>query len=118
MRICKIFDWCASHQLNLPYESACRNMHGHNYKVEITVEGPPNEVGMVCDFKELKKIGQYSFDHKHLNDIIKSKNPTAENIVLFLKSLIDEIDVLPNEVKVYKIRVWETPTSYAEQTWK
>lgn len=129
MKVCKIFDWCYGHHLTLDYYSKCVNFHGHTGKIEIEVEGPINENGMVIDFSELKnKVNEFSFDHKHLNDIvcpncnkvinegIMKENPTAENIVLLLKKLLDGV-ALPIDVTLSRIRVWETPTSYAEENY-
>jgi len=53
---------CA-HKLNLPYESKCTNLHGHNYLVEIWVEGKKNKQGMIIDFSLLKEIVM-RYDHK------------------------------------------------------
>jgi len=129
MRICKTFNWCYGHSLSLPYYSKCQNYHGHNAKVEVEVEGPINKNGMVLDFGQLKEITeQFSFDHKHLNDIVcphckaivteglMNQNPTAENMVMVLKKLLDEAD-LPPKIKIRRIRIYETDTSYAEEVW-
>jgi len=129
MKACKIFDWCYGHSLDLPYDSKCLNYHGHNAKVEVEVEGPLNSNGMVMDFIELKnKVNSISFDHKHLNDIkcpfcngiavrgIMEENPTAENLVLLLKKWLDEIP-FPINVKIRRIRVYETDSSFAEEEW-
>lgn len=117
MRICKIFKWCYGHKLNLDYDSPCQNQHGHNSLIEFEFEGPLNKNGMVIDFKILKeRINKISFDHKNLNDIM-SVNPTAENIILMLKEAIDNMPTF-GEVKLRRIRVWETDTSYAEEVWE
>ena len=116
MKITKIFEWQASHQLKLDYLSNCVNLHGHTYFIHVQVDGPVNKSGMVVDFSVLKKmVNEVSFDHKHLNDIpyFKNKNPTAENIVYYLYDSFDT-SYLPKEVKISNIKVYETPTSYAE----
>jgi len=114
MRVAKIFEWHASHQLNLPYHSKCNNLHGHTYKILVEVEGPINKHGMVFDFTHLKLIiNEISFDHKHLNKLLDT--PTAENLVLYLYNRLR--DRIPRDIKIRKIRVYETPTSYAEEVW-
>jgi len=120
MRICKTFVWEAAHNLKLPYESKCKNIHGHSYKVSVMVEGPLNKDGMVIDFTILKKwVEGVSFDHKFLNDLM-SDNPTAENLVLFIKEFMENTrpKEIPNHIKIKKIRVYETATSFAEEEWK
>ncbi len=120
MKVCKIFQWDAAHRLVLPYKSPCANVHGHTYKVEVEVEGPINEVGMVVDFSELKRqINNIGFDHTFLNDTM-DENPTAENLVLSLKKQIDVKFSLPEfkGLRISRIRIWETPSSWAEKTWK
>ncbi len=132
MRICKVFTWDAAHQLVLPYESKCKNMHGHTYKVEIEVQGDPDEHGIVMDFSELKqRVEAVSFDHQVLQDIAcpncanliaegwlpsKSTNPTAEHLVLYLKLKLVE-QWRPGDPLIRRIRIWETPTSWAEEVW-
>ena len=117
MRVTKIFQWDAAHKLCLDYESPCNKLHGHTYKVELELEGDIMPNGMVMDFAQLKKaIEPASFDHQHINDIewFKRKNPTAENLVLFIKETLER-NWLPGWPSIHRIRVWETPTSYAEE---
>ena len=115
MKVCKIFEWDAAHKLKLPYSSACNQLHGHTYKVEIELEGPVDQNGMVIDFQNLKEIinSNESFDHKYLNKIVKQ--PTAENIVKYLgRKLVKEFNGM---VRLSRVRVWESSTSYAEEVY-
>ena len=132
MKVTKIFQWDAAHQLALPYKSKCLNMHGHTYKVEVELEGDLNEEGMVVDFARIKEVVQpASFDHQCISKVAcpkcgetviggiewfekHGKNPTAENCVLFIKEILDAT-WKPFYPKIRRIRVWETPTSYAEE---
>ena len=117
MIISKTFVWSAAHKLELPYKSQCEKLHGHSYEVRVCVEGPINENGMVMDFSVLKDtINKYGFDHSYLNDFMND-NPTAENLVIFMKGMILNTHCLPKTVKLKSVRVWETPTSFAEETW-
>jgi 6-pyruvoyltetrahydropterin/6-carboxytetrahydropterin synthase len=79
----KQFPFSASHQLRgLPRGHQCGRLHGHNYTVEIVLRSPTlDRRGFVRDYGELKLLKDFidcSFDHRHLNDILKQ--PTAENI--------------------------------------
>jgi len=107
--IYKMLNLSAAHHLDLPYESKCNRIHGHNFKVEIWINGEINDFGMVMDFYLLKKEIM-KLDHRDLNDLIEM--PTAENIGVYI---IDKLSELPAK-RIYeiKVRVWETPTAFAE----
>mgnify|MGYP000052931771 FL=1 len=81
MKIFKDFTFEAAHKLPLvPQNHKCFNLHGHSFKVRVTLEGPINEMGWVMDFGEMKKIIHPSIemlDHKYLNDIQGLENPTS-----------------------------------------
>ena len=122
MKVCKIFEWNAAHKLLLDYDSNCNKLHGHLYKVEFEFEGPINKNGMVIDFSELKKYinESCSFDHTYLNDFLEQ--PTAENLVDYLyKKMCKELLIINHKldrpIHLGRIRVWETPTSYAEKNY-
>lgn len=120
LTITKIFNFEACHHLP-HYVGACHNLHGHSYKLEVTVRGKRTEdmskshCGMIMDFKDLKKIieevaGKY--DHSDLNTYFK--NPTAENMVEKIAGDI-EFGLIPYEgVRLVSCRLWETADSYAE----
>lgn len=104
----------ASHKLNLPYESKCRNLHGHNYMVEVWIDTEElNELGMVVDFSAVKKVIK-EFDHRHLNDsvILNNPNPTAERLAEVIAERIAE--VMGNKYLSIVVRVWEDRDSFAE----
>ena len=122
MKVTKIFQWDAAHRLALPYKSKCTNMHGHTYKVEVELEGDLNNEGMVLDFSQFKGlVAPANFDHQTINEMEwfkqHDKNPTAENLVLFIKEML-EITRKPFHPKIRRIRVWETPNSFAEEIWE
>jgi 6-pyruvoyltetrahydropterin/6-carboxytetrahydropterin synthase len=95
------------------------NYHGHNYELELTVEGEINpETGYVMDLNKLKQVAEERLlrhlDHKNLNlDVpwFKSLNPTSENIALVcwreLRSAV------PSELAL-RLRLWETPRNYVD----
>jgi ribonuclease HI len=97
------------------YEGKCGTLHGHTYRVEVTVFGSVLKEGMLIDIVELKRILESSleeFDHKYLNELeyFKEKSPTAENIALILHELI--APKLPSGIGIYSIKVYESETSF------
>ncbi|MBR6342921.1 MAG: 6-carboxytetrahydropterin synthase, partial [Selenomonadaceae bacterium] len=69
----------SAHSLRLPYESKCRNLHGHNWIIDVTCQSETlNEDGMVLDFVKIKEIVG-KLDHANINEILGDGiNPTAE----------------------------------------
>jgi len=84
--ITKLFTFDSAHHL-IDYNGKCRNIHGHTYKLEITLKGLPDENGLVMDFHDLEAIIENEVlekvDHKYLNDVFDF-NPTCEMIGLWL----------------------------------
>lgn len=109
-------DFAAAHRL-VGYEGLCENLHGHNWRVDVTVSSPSlNDLGMVMDFKDLKALVAElleEFDHKYLNDIppFDAINPTTENLSRVIAERL-QAD-LPGPVRVKSIRVWESPRASA-----
>ncbi len=95
------------------------NFHGHNYKLEVELDGPINpETGYVMDMKRLSDIMKSEilerFDHRNLNlDCPEFKDliPSAENIALVCWNILRT--KLPSELKL-KVRLWETPKNGVE----
>ena len=78
----------AAHSLNLSYESPCKNIHGHNWAIEVYCRSEElNDDGMVVDFSVIKGLITGVMDHKNLNKALWF-NPTAENIAKYLCELI------------------------------
>ncbi len=107
--------FAAAHALR-NYKGKCENLHGHNYKVQVGMEGPDvDENGLLFDFAELKKrlraTSEY-LDHQYINELkpFDEINPSAENIAKFI---CDEIQRDLSDGKVAYVRVWETDTSCA-----
>lgn len=118
MRIGTELEISYSHKLNLPYESKCKNLHGHNAKVKVEVECPfLNNEGMVIDFSKIKAIVN-EFDHTDLSDI--KPNPTAERIAEIIAGrikralLLEYNPTLKNSDAKVKVRFYETERNWAE----
>lgn len=112
MRIYKDISISASHQLRIPYDSPCNRLHGHNYRVEVWIEDAALYAGMVADFNMISQVVK-QYDHKHLNDALE--NPTAEN---FVSAILAELQKGFAGCQSIRVRIWESPTCYAEDDWK
>ena len=109
----KIHSYFASAHNLINYQGDCENLHGHNWKVEVTVAARElDKAGLGIDFKILKSETNNilkTLDHKYLNELgpFKENSPSSENIA---KYLFDEIGKrLNNEnITVEMITVWES----------
>ena len=82
--ITKKLEVSGAHFLNLPYESKCKNLHGHNWIIFVTCRREElDDCGMVVDFVKIKKIVN-QLDHSNINDVLGDVSPTAENIARWL----------------------------------
>ena len=140
IRITKQFNFETGHAL-YGYDGKCKNVHGHSYKLSVTVIGRPitdtNNVkyGMVIDFGDLKKIVKEQivdvFDHATVFNkntphielanelqlrghdvILVDYQPTSENMVIDFSNKIKNL--LPANIKLHSLRLQETDTSFAE----
>jgi len=140
IRITKEFSFETGHAL-YGYDGKCKNVHGHSYKLSVTVIGIPItdrdnvKFGMVIDFSDLKKIVREEivdhFDHAtvfnqttpHIelaNELIDRGHhvilvdyqPTSENMVIDFAQKIK--DRLPNNIELHSLKLQETETSYAQ----
>jgi len=106
--------FAAGHALR-NYKGACENVHGHNFKIRVTIEGHELDgTGMLVDFLDVKhSMGEViaRLDHRFLNDVppFDVKNPSAENIAeYFYEELTSGLVSNPVPVRVREVRVWET----------
>jgi len=139
IRVTKFYDFEMAHAL-WNYDGLCKNIHGHSYKLYVTVIGEPisNEDelknGMVIDFSDLKKIVKTQIVDKFDHSLVVNKNaphlkllelnemyerhhvvdfqPTAENLVIHFVNIIKPL--LPGEVRLKNVKLYKTASSYAE----
>jgi 6-pyruvoyltetrahydropterin/6-carboxytetrahydropterin synthase len=139
IRVTKEFDFEMAHAL-WNYDGACKNIHGHSYRLFITLIGEPGtnsnnpKFGMVIDFKDLKQLVKEPvvdfLDHSlvvyreadgEILDTVRTMyekvhvfdfQPTCENLVLFIVHTIQPL--LPPRLELYAVKLFETATSYAE----
>ena len=109
-RVTRSFSFEAAHELPW-HPGKCRRLHGHNYRVEVTVEGPLDQNGVVLDFDELSAVVRRElverYDHRFLNDLLE--NPTAEVIAHDWWKRLEAAGL-----SLARLRVWETPESSVE----
>jgi 6-pyruvoyltetrahydropterin/6-carboxytetrahydropterin synthase len=135
--VTKIFRFEAAHAIH-HYPGSCAHIHGHSYKLQVTVQAKKTQdefipgLGILIDFKLLKSMVQdcaiNRLDHQLIlsraylaeakNDFSKDEllvfevEPTAENLLIYLKKKISS--VLPEQIQLTSLKLWETRDSYAE----
>ena len=95
--------------------------HGHNFVLEVTVEGEINpETGMIINLFDLKQVVSSvlaDFDHKNLNEDhprFQDLIPTTENIARVLWEAVEEKILQRDDCRLYKIRVYETDELFVD----
>ena len=139
IRITKLFSFEMAHALE-NHDGMCQNIHGHSYKLRVTILGEPTsncnspKEGMLMDFFDLKNIVNKhiieKYDHAlvlksttnpQVIEILKKQyqkieitdyQPTSEQLLLQFVSILQ--NVLPSNVQLFSLRLSETETSYAE----
>lgn len=111
------YTFAAGHALR-GYHGKCENVHGHNYKVRVIVEGDGlNQAGLLMDFVDLRaaiKAMIEKWDHRFLNDLppFDKLNPSAENMAMvFCQGIEPEVE--KHALRVRAVTVWETDTTSA-----
>lgn len=115
-------DWDAERNAQVFGLCANENWHGHNYEIDVTVEGEIDpETGFVLDLKILREIVEErvvrDLDHRNLNlDVpwLAGLNPTTENMVVAIWGRLK--GALPAGVQLTRLVLWETPRNYVEYT--
>jgi 6-pyruvoyltetrahydropterin/6-carboxytetrahydropterin synthase len=108
--------FAAGHALR-GYKGKCENVHGHNYRVQLTVEGEQlDSIGLLLDFGEVKRLVREvvaRLDHRFINDLppFDVLNPSAENLA---KYFYDEISSsLSGSTRLGQVKIWETDITSA-----
>ena len=111
--------FAAAHNLR-NYKGKCEDLHGHNYKVRVTLAGPElDATGLLYDFVHLKQVIQgviRSLDHKYLNELkpFDVLNPSAENIARHIyEQTAKEMRATANGAVISSITVWESDLTAA-----
>lgn len=112
-RIGKQYHFAAAHFLpKVPDGHKCKNMHGHNYMVEVEIRNEISPLDGFCGNVDFYQVDESmkpiiaKLDHKLLNEVEGLENPTAENIAAWiLKEYQPAI--------LFSVTVWETPKSWA-----
>jgi 6-pyruvoyltetrahydropterin/6-carboxytetrahydropterin synthase len=110
--VTRTFRFEAAHQLPW-HRGKCRHLHGHSYRLEVTVAGPVGPQGIVIDFADLRAVVEHEvverYDHRFLNDLVD--NPTAEVLAHEIWKALEAAGLA-----VTSIRLWETSDSMVEVT--
>jgi 6-pyruvoyltetrahydropterin/6-carboxytetrahydropterin synthase len=110
--------FAAGHALR-NYKGKCENVHGHNYRVRITVQGEQlDSTGLLVDFLDVKRLigGVVDYlDHQFINDLppFDELNPSAENMAKYFYDRVHGGLKSEAPVRVSEVRIWETDTSSA-----
>lgn len=114
MRLSRTFKFDAAHKL-VDYPGVCRRIHGHTYTLTVTVEGEPDDTGMIIDFFDMKKVVEETViakvDHTYLNDLYDQ--PTAENVAQDMFQALKKAFELYN-VRLYSVKLHEGDKSCVE----
>ncbi len=107
MVVTREFTFSSAHRL-VAYEGRCENLHGHTYRLAVSVDAPMGKDGMAFDFIKLREIVRAEaveiLDHRFLNDLIPQS--TSENIAIWAWNRLK--DKLP----LCEIRLYESPDTY------
>ena len=111
-RVTCTFAFEAAHRLDW-HPGKCRNLHGHSYRLDVSVEGPLDAHGVVLDFDTLQDVVRTQvvdrWDHRYLNEVLD--NPTAELLAQRAWELLTDAGL-----DIAALRLWETTDSWVDLT--
>ncbi len=112
MLLSKEFKFDSAHNL-VEYHGKCEKLHGHTYRLRVTIKGVPSRDGMILDYGILKEIVNEKIlrrvDHAYLNEIVSQS--TTENLVVWMWSELEK-PLSSATYSLFEIRLWETETSF------
>ena len=115
--VSKEFTFDAAHHL-YDYDGKCKALHGHTYHLQLAVSGMLDNRAMAVDFGDIKQIYKDHLepylDHRYLNESLPYMNTTAENMVYRIFKQLEQYLPKERDTRVEYVRLYETPTSYAE----
>jgi 6-pyruvoyltetrahydropterin/6-carboxytetrahydropterin synthase len=108
--VTRSFGFEAAHQLPW-HPGKCQRLHGHSYRLEVTVEGAVGDDGIVIDFADIREVVEREvierYDHRYLNDLLD--NPTAELLAHEIMKTLEAADLA-----ICRIRLWETSDCWVD----
>lgn len=110
--------FAAGHALR-NYHGKCENVHGHNYRLKVTLAGTQlDAAGLLVDFTELKSVMQTAIerlDHQFINNVppFDTLNPSAENMAKYFYDALSSALDNRNSVRVSEVKLWETEVAAA-----
>jgi 6-pyruvoyltetrahydropterin/6-carboxytetrahydropterin synthase len=118
--VTKEFTFDSAHHLHL-YEGKCKSLHGHTYRLVVTMSGFVDEIGICVDFSKIKEIYEEAIksrlDHRYLNEVLPPMNTTAENMIVWIWEEMDkkleQLALKSQGIRLEELVLYETPTSYA-----
>jgi len=127
LTITKEFSFHAAHRLQCPGLSPeqniavygnCAKLHGHTYRLQVTLEGRPDETGMILHFSELKRIVEHEvlgrYDHADLSELPEYQNApaTAENMAEHVFAVLDRA-LVSDRYRLRQVTIFETASAWA-----
>lgn len=108
--VTRSFRFEAAHQLPW-HPGKCQRLHGHSYRLEVTVDGAVADNGVVVDFADIRAVVEREvierYDHQYLNDLLD--NPTAELIAHEIWKSLEAA-----ELSISRVRLWETADCWVD----
>lgn len=118
--VTKEFTFDAAHHL-YEYVGKCTSLHGHTYRLSVSVSALLDDTGLAIDFADVKRVTRECIveplDHRYLNAVLPAMNTTAENMIVWMyEQLAPALIAVNPTARLERLVLWETPTSSVEIT--